>query len=189
LRRSPSQADTKKAGRAVEHAGATFSPALRQAWEKNPFIPGERYNAIVRLLTFFAHQLSALSNQLMVEEQNREPALVAKARRYIAEHKAEKISLPGVAAAAGANVFHFCKVFHKSTGLKFTDYLARVRAEEARSQLLNPNRRISEVAYDVGFQSIAQFNRTFRRIYGQSPSQFRAQLHLKSSAPKPRRQK
>lgn len=184
LRRSPSQADTKKAGRAIEHAGAIFNPALQQAWEKNPFIPGERYNAIVRLLMFFADQLSALSNQLMIEKQNREPALVAKARRYIAEHKAEKISLSGVAAAAGASVFHFCKVFHKSTGLRFTDHLARVRAEEARSQLLNPNRRISEVAYDVGFQSLTQFNRTFRRIYGQSPSQFRAQLHLKSPAPR-----
>ncbi len=178
LRRSLSQADTRKAGRTVEHAGASFTPALRRAWEKNPFIPGERYNAIVRLLTFFADQLSALSNQLLVEAQNQEPALVARARRYIEQHKAEKIPLAAVAAAAGASVFHFCKVFHKSTGLKFTDYLARVRAEEARAQLLNPSRRISEIAYDVGFQSLTQFNRTFRRIYGQSPSEFRAGLQL-----------
>ncbi len=186
LRHSPSQADTKKAGGAIGDAGASFTPALRRAWEKSPFIPGERYNAIVRLLTFFAEQLSALSNQLLVEEQNREPTIVRRARRHIEEHKAEKISLPAVAAAAGASVFHFCKVFHKNTGLTFTDYLARVRAEAARGQLLNPNRRISEIAYDVGFQSLTQFNRTFRRIYGQSPSQFRAQLHLKKRAPKPR---
>ena len=189
LRRSPSQADTKKAGRAVEHAGASFTPALRRAWEKNPFIPGERYNAIVRLLTFFAEQLSALSNQLLVEEQNQEPTIVSKARRYIEEHKAEKVSLLAVAAAVGASVFHFCKVFHKSTGLTFTDHLARVRAEAARAQLLNPNRRISEIAYDVGFQSLTQFNRTFRRIYGQSPSQFRTQIHRETGASKPRRRK
>jgi AraC-like DNA-binding protein/ligand-binding sensor protein len=187
LRRSPSQADTNKAGRALEHAGASFTPALRRAWEKNPFIPGDRYNAIVRLLTFFAEQLSALSNQLLVEEQNQEPTIVSKARRYIEEHKAEKVSLPAVAAAVGASVFHFCKVFHKSTGLTFTDFLARVRAETARAQLLNPNRRISEIAYDVGFQSLTQFNRTFRRIYGQSPSQFRAQIHPKTRASKPGR--
>jgi len=189
LRRSPSQADTNKAGRAVEHAGARFTPSLRRAWEKNPFMPGERYNAIVRLLTFFAEQLSALSNQLLVEEQNREPTIVSKARRYIEEHKAEKISLSEVAAAVSASLFHFCKVFHKSTGLTFTNYLARVRAEAARGQLLNPNRRISEIAYDVGFQSLTQFNRTFRRIYGQSPSQFRAKLHPKTHAGKPRTRK
>lgn len=189
LRRSPSQTDTNKAGRAIKHAGARFTPALRRAWEKNPFIPGERYNAIVRLLTFFAEQLSALSNQLLVEEQNQEPTMVSKARRYIEEHKAEKVSLSAVAAAVGASVFHFCKVFHKSTGLTFTDHLARVRAEAARGQLLNPNLRISEIAYDVGFQSLTQFNRTFRRIYGQSPSQFRAQIHPETRASKPRRRK
>jgi AraC-like DNA-binding protein len=189
FRRSPSQVDTNRAGRALEHAGASFTPALQRAWEKNTFIPGERYNAIVRLLTFFAEQLSALSNQLLVEEQNQEPTMVSKARRYIEEHKAEKVSLPAVAAAVGASVFHFCKVFHKSTGLTFTDYLARVRVETARAQLLNPNRRISEIAYDVGFQSLTQFNRTFRRIYGQSPTEFRMQLHPKTRASKPRRRK
>ncbi len=181
LRRSLNQADTTKAGRAVEHAGASFTPALRRAWDKNPFIPGERYGAIVRLLTFFADQLSNLSNQLLVEKKNEEPELVSRARRYIEEHKADRIPLAAVAAASGASAFHFCKVFHKSTGLTFTDYLARLRAEEARRQLLNPNRRVSEIAYDVGFQSLTQFNRTFRRIYGQSPSQFRNQLHPTTS--------
>jgi AraC-like DNA-binding protein len=73
-------------------------------------------------------------------------------------------------------VFHFCKVFHKTTGLTFTDYVARVRLDDAKTQLLNPSRRISEVAYDVGFQSLTQFNRTFKRVFGQSPTEFRAHL-------------
>ena len=81
-----------------------------------------------------------------------------------------------MAKAAGASVFHFCKVFHKATGLTFTDYVARVRVEDARTQLLNPNQRISEIAYDVGFQSLTQFNRTFKRVFGQSPTEFREDL-------------
>jgi len=52
----------------------------------------------------------------------------------------------------------------------------RVRLEDARNRLLNPNLRISEIAYDVGFQSLTQFNRTFKRVFGQSPSEFRAQV-------------
>src|SRR4029079_2472266 len=102
--------------------------------------------------------------------------LIFKAREYIKQHKSEALSLSAVAEASGASVFHFCKVFHKSTGLKFTDYVARVRLEDARTQLLNPNRRISEVAYDVGFQSLTQFNRMFKRVFGQSPTEFRAHL-------------
>jgi AraC-like DNA-binding protein len=176
LRRSPTSADTKKVSQKLESHGLRFTKQVRDAWEHNPLMPPDQYGAIVRLLTFFADQLSALINQIVVERQNAEPPLVQKARDYIEKHKSEPLSLAAVAQAAGASVFHFCKVFHKSTGVKFTDYVARVRLEDARTQLLNPNRRISEIAYDVGFQSLTQFNRIFKRVFGQSPTEFRAHL-------------
>ena len=176
LRHMPAKADTRKVSRELERARVKFSGQIRKTWEQNPLIPPDKYNAIVRLLTFFAEQLSALANQLVLEQQNAEPPLVQKARDYIDKHKGEALSLADVAKAAGASVFHFCKVFHRSTGLTFTDYVARVRLEDARSRLLNPNLRISEIAYDVGFQSLTQFNRTFKRVFGQSPTEFRTQL-------------
>jgi AraC-like DNA-binding protein/ligand-binding sensor protein len=177
LRHMPVKADASKVARELERCGIPFSGQIRKTWEKNPLIPPDKYNATVRLLSFFAEQLSALSNQLVVEQQNAEPPLVEKAREYIDKHKTEPLSLSAVAKAAGASVYHFCKVFHKTTGLKFTDYVARVRLEDARTQLLNPNRRISEVAYDVGFQSLTQFNRMFKRVFGQSPTEFRGHLN------------
>jgi AraC-like DNA-binding protein len=160
----------------AHRCGVRFNGEIRKAWEKTPLIPPDKYNATVRLLTFFAEQLSALANQVMLEEQNAEPPLVVKAREYIEKHKSEEMSLADVAKAAGASVYHFCKVFHRATGLKFTDYVARMRLEDARSRLLNPNLRISEIAYDVGFQSLTQFNRTFKRVFGQSPTEFRARV-------------
>ena len=180
LRHTPAKADTNRVTREVERSGLKFDGGLRKAWEKNPLIPPDKYNAIVRLLSFFGEQLSALTNQLVVERQNAEPPLVQKAREYIDRHKMEPLHLADVAKAAGASVFHFCKVFHKSTGLRFTDYVARVRLEDARTQLLNPNKRVSEVAYDVGFQSLTQFNRMFKRVFGQSPTEFRNHLNSKS---------
>lgn len=182
LRHTPAKADTNKVTRELERCGLKLSGPLRKAWEKNPLIPPDKYNAIVRLLSFFGEQLSALTNQLVVERQNAEPPIVQKAREFIDKHKTEALSLSAVAQAAGASVFHFCKVFRKSTGLKFTDYVARVRLEDARTQLLNPNRRISEVAYDVGFQSLTQFNRMFKRVFGQSPTEFRGRLNGKKVA-------
>jgi AraC-like DNA-binding protein len=176
LRHMPAKADTNKVSRELARCGVAFTGAIRKTWEKNPLIPPDKYNAVVRLLTFFGEQLSNLANQLVLEQQGSEPPLVRKAREYIEKHKMEALSLAAVANAAGASVFHFCKVFHKSTGLTFTDYVARVRLEDARTQLLNPNRRISEVAYDVGFQSLTQFNRSFKRVFGQSPTDFRVRL-------------
>ncbi len=174
LRHTPAKSKSTKVARELERRGVRFTGEIRKAWEKTIMIPPEKYNATVRLLAFFAEQLSALANQLMLEQQNVEPPLVQRAREYIKKHKNDELSLADVARAAGASVFHFCKVFHKSTGLKFTDYVARVRLEDARNRLLNPNLRVSEIAYDVGFQSLTQFNRTFKRVFGQSPSEFRS---------------
>ncbi|HAF03172.1 MAG TPA: AraC family transcriptional regulator [Spartobacteria bacterium] len=176
LRRLAIESDKTRAAAKLAECGVPFTGGIRKAWETTPIIPKDKYSAIVRLLTFFAEQLSALINQIVLEKQNSEPPLVRKAREYIEQHKMEPLSLAAVAQASGASVFHFCKVFKKTTGLKFTEYVGRVRLENAKTQLLNPNRRISEVAYDVGFQSLTQFNRMFKRVFGQSPTEFRAHL-------------
>jgi len=176
LRRSTIPSDKRRAATKLAECDVPFTGGIRKAWEATAIIPRDKYGAIVGLLTFFAEQLSAFINQIVLEKQKAEPLLVRKAREYIAQHKMEALSLAAVAQASGASVFHFCKVFKKTTGLRFTDYVARVRLEDAKAELLNPNRRISEIAYDVGFQSLTQFNRVFKRIFGQSPTEFRAHL-------------
>lgn len=174
--RPPKMTAFRKSLRRFFPLGSAAEKKAAQLWKQSPTVAPSRYEATVQLLAFFARQLSSLSNQILTEQANAEPQIVTRARHFIAQNKQENLSLASVARAAGASVFHFCKVFRQSTGLKFTDYVARVRLEDAKAQLLNPNSRISEVAYDVGFQSLTQFNRTFRRIFGQSPTQYRKKL-------------
>jgi AraC-like DNA-binding protein len=75
------------------------------------------------------------------------------------------------------SAFYFCKTFRKVTGVTFVDYLARLRIESVKSLLLNPHKRISEAAFEAGFQSLSQFNRVFRRIAGEAPTVYREKLH------------
>jgi YesN/AraC family two-component response regulator len=96
--------------------------------------------------------------------------------RFIHEHQADDLSLGSVAGAVNTSTFYFCKMFKKATGLHFTDYLSRVRIEKAKNLLLNPNARVSEIACEVGFQSLTHFNRIFKKITGHSPSAYREQL-------------
>lgn len=180
----PPQAGTfKNSIRRVFDKNVRAQKKALDLWKKTPSVAPSKYEATVQLLNFFAKQLSALSNQIVIEETNAEPLVVTRAREYIAANKIDALSLGEVAKAAGASVFHFCKLFHKSTGLSFTDYVARTRVEDAREGLRNPNRRISEIAYDVGFQSLTQFNRTFKRIFGQSPSQYRDKIATRHALP------
>ena len=78
-----------------------------------------------------------------------------------------------VAQAANASATYFSKRFKKATGMTFIDYLGRVRVEKAKNLLQNPNLRVSAIALEVGFQSVSQFNRTFKKVTGRSPKQLR----------------
>ncbi len=147
-----------------------------EAYFHTRVISPKQYEAMVRLLTIFAEHLSMVSNQLVVQQDNAEPQMIARAREFIIEHQAEDLSLAEVAKAVNCSTFYFCKMFKKTTGLHFTEYLARVRIEKAKNLLLNPNLRISEIAYEVGFQSLTHFNRVFRRLVGESPTEYRHKL-------------
>lgn len=150
---------------------------VEEAYFHTRVIPPEQYQAVIRLLTIFAQHLAAAANQITVQEQTNEPIQVAKAREFIQAHQSEDLSLDQVAAYVHTSTFYFCKLFKKATGLTFTEYLTRVRIEKARALLANRQKRISEIAFEVGFQSLSQFNRAFLRICGQSPTQFRGSLH------------
>lgn len=150
---------------------------LRAAFFETRVVTKARYGAVIRLLSSFAHHLSLVSNELMIQQTSSEPPAVSKARAFIAQNLGEALSLEQVARAAGMSAFYFCKVFKTATGVTFTDYVARARVEQTKHLLLNPQVRVSEAAYEAGFQSLSQFNRVFRRIEGQSPSAYRDHLH------------
>ena len=150
---------------------------LRSAYFETRVLPRARYQAALRLLASFAQHLSLLSNELMIRSTAAEPPAAARARAYIAEHLGEPLSLEQVARAANMSAFYFCKVFKAATGLTFTHYVARARIERTKRMLLNPHTRISEAAYEAGFQSLSQFNRVFRRFAGESPTHYRTRLH------------
>ena len=75
--------------------------------------------------------------------------MVRRAKAYIAGHHEDPIGLDDIARTMHVSTYYFCKIFKKATGLTFTDYLGRIRVEEAKHLLLNPHLRVSEIAYTV----------------------------------------
>jgi len=155
--------------------------AARQ-YNETPVVQLDEYQATIRLLQFFADQLGALANQILLQQKDSEPAQITRARQFIEANYQEELSLAVVAQKAGMSTFYFCKMFKKTTGVHFARYVSCVRIEKAKNLLLNPNYRISEIAFDVGFQSLTHFNRIFRDIAGQAPTEYRRHLsaNLKS---------
>jgi len=103
-----------------------------------------------------------------------EPVEIWKARKFIQAHSDEKLGLTKVAKSVNISANHLSEKFKEVTGVNFVDYIARTRTEKAHELLDNSNLRISEIAFAVGFQSLSQFNRVFKKLTGKSPSAYRA---------------
>ncbi len=149
---------------------------LEESYFHTRVLTPKQYNSMISLLTIFGQHLSFVCHQIFVQPQRVEPPAVSRARQFIQDHQTEDLSLTGVARAVNTSTFYFCKLFKRATGLNFTEYLSQVRVEKAKSLLPNPNLRVSEIAYQIGFQSLTHFNRVFKRITGQSPTGYRKRL-------------
>lgn len=155
---------------------------LKAAYLKTQTVDPKRYDSMVALLESFGHQLSQHAEELAMVEEGKEPAAILKARTFIHANLDEPLPLGVIARHAGLSESHFCRVFKEITGLTLTDYVTRARIAWARKELLRPATRVSEIAFQVGFQSLSQFNRSFAKINGCSPSKWREQQLQKLSA-------
>jgi AraC-like DNA-binding protein len=101
---------------------------------------------------------------------------VANAKRFVQAHVDEPITLAQVVEHVRVSRFYFCKLFKKATGMTLTEYVGRVRVEKAKTLLVDPSLRVSEVVYAAGFGSIPNFNSVFKRHVGMAPSAYRQTL-------------
>ena len=177
FRKKPTAAQFEKAYKLTQQWGIeTDRETLRKAFFAGKVVTPREHESALKLLTIFAQHLAMVSNQVFIQRENSEPPVIARAKTYILEHQTEELSLTQVAKAVNMSSYYFCKMFKKIAGINFTDYVSRVRIEKSKNLLLNPNLRVSEIAFEVGFQSLTHFNRVFKKILNESPTEYRAKL-------------
>lgn len=101
-------------------------------------------------------------------------SLVNAAVAWIDAHLSDTaLSLESVAEAVAANPSYLSRVFKKETGLTVTDYINRQRIQAALPLLHAGTEMIYQIAYQVGYNNVEHFNRTFKKVTGHSPGYFR----------------
>ncbi|TCC87448.1 helix-turn-helix domain-containing protein [Pedobacter hiemivivus] len=96
------------------------------------------------------------------------PALI-----YIHTHLADELTLSIIASATGFSERTLSRTFQASLKISFFQYLKLVRITKAMEKLLETDLTISEIAYEVGYDSISSFSNTFYKMTGQRPSTFK----------------
>ena len=103
-------------------------------------------------------------------------ARVLRARDAIHARYAEPLRLGQLAREAALSPFHFLRIFRSAFGETPHQYLTRVRIEAAK-RLLLADAPVTDVCFEVGFQSLGSFSALFARRVGAPPSAFRRRVH------------
>ncbi|MFY9819865.1 MAG: AraC family transcriptional regulator [Thermoanaerobaculia bacterium] len=96
-----------------------------------------------------------------------------RAREYVEKNLSQPISLRAAASAAGLEEKYFSAFFHRKTGICFRDWLAGRRVNRAIEILGQHDDTITSVAESVGFQDLRTFERSFKRLTGLTPREFK----------------
>ena len=93
--------------------------------------------------------------------------------RYLNEHFREPVSLNTAAASAYMNTSAFSRYFKKKMGINFLEFLLFLRLKNAREDLLHTEKPLMEIALDNGFTNPSMFSKSFKKVYGVAPSEYR----------------
>ena len=86
----------------------------------------------------------------------------------------EPLDVPALARAAYLSPAHFSREFRRAFGETPHQYLLTRRLERASALLRNTDRSVADICFTVGLRSVGSFTTSFRRVYGMSPTAYRA---------------
>ncbi len=145
-------------------------PAARLAFAMHAALVRPEAPEIERA-TRVAETLAALLDGDSPSGATRAPRAVRRARAFLHDALADKVTLDDLAAHAGLDKFHLVRAFRAEVGLPPYAYLTCVRVWKAR-ELLRRGALVADAAQAVGFYDESQLHRHFRRIVGITPGRF-----------------
>lgn len=101
---------------------------------------------------------------------------VNKAKAYVQANLGGDLTAAKLAKVCCMSYFHFSRTFKRVAGEPFNDFVQKTRIRKAGELLTHPNATITRVCFEVGFKEVSYFSRTFRRVLGVSPTEFRKML-------------
>ena len=119
--------------------------------------------------TYFEIQIEKLAREHYLPEYYY--VRVRQSKAFMERYLSEKIELEKIASAAFMSRFHYTRIFKKVYGLSPRQYLKDLRIDKGK-ELLKRGLQVTEVCFEVGYDSVPTFCNTFKKATGHSPKEY-----------------
>lgn len=123
--------------------------------------------------SWYRKSMYTLLDELLNSKLRLENNLIYLARDYIDENYTQDISLIEAANKTGLSPAYFSRLFKKIIGITFVQYRQKVRMEQSKKLLRQTNKSIKEITFDVGYNDVTNFIRSFKKDTGYTPKKYR----------------
>ena len=167
---------------AMKWAVSVSGRRAQDLWEERKAdgaAPVDLFEASADVEAFRNGMIQVLSRALSAQEGRRQDSaaapLIRRAEQYLRENCCDpNISLIGAARYVGLSPAHFSTVFSQTMGHPFIAHLTQLRIEKAKDLLAHTDKRLSDIAMDVGYNEPNYFSHVFRKQEGITPKEYRA---------------
>ena len=125
-------------------------------------------------MSFYKQKLERVKKEVFDNQEHLDAVIAI--RRYINEHLESELDLDSLAEIHSISKYHLIRLFKRYHGITPKQYIISSRLNKAKDMLHNPDLRISDIAYECGFEDPANFSKSFVSMFGLSPSQYKNQL-------------
>lgn len=128
---------------------------------------------VAQLKRYGVELLQEMANAVHLQKENKNSIVMERCLQYIRRHYAEELALDELAQRYYFNPSYFSTLFKKYTGKHFTGYVTDLRLEIAYNKLLETDKKVYEVAQEVGYKDIKYFFKLFKKRFGLTPDECR----------------
>ena len=168
----------KKEGLALDHAIRNANPVIieKYLFDLHNELQSETPDSVIaaNIIHSFSRELKRMSVPVPMKKVI--PDGILNSRIAMEMNYRERFTLEKLARDANISVPHYCAEFRRCFGIPPVEYLIGARMKHAAMLLRDRNRRVGEIALDVGYDDLFYFSRLFKKRFGVSPREFRRKL-------------
>jgi AraC-like DNA-binding protein len=140
---------------------------------KPPYYESALKTLLTTMLLRIARQITKPKQQAVQVIGEASSDRVKLVLEYVASYYYRPQSLPEAAKSAKLSQRRFSSIVRKITGMSFVEYIQGIRVQKATELLKSTNMPITAIAFEVGFEDLSTFYRSFHKLHKASPAKFR----------------